>query len=229
MGNPKKVWLTAEAGRIHYPLAIAALSLKGAGDATAVLTQVDPPPAGSVGRPLRLQLLDKDKTLGKMLSLAGDTSQVPSMVASPEGRFLAVAGFSDNRVEVYDAAEFAAGRPVPVKLEGGASGFSKVAFLKGEKLWVGRGDDTPTKDGVVLDLDRNARVAAAPAAKEEIDAPAGGDAAEIVKPAAEQFAQEVSVTIAGAKKTITLPPRQRVRRSPSCPANRRGTPRSDPS
>ena len=110
LGKPERLWLTAPAGSIHVPLAIAPLSLKEPGDATAVLIQVDPRPAGEVGRPLRLQFVDsRGNTLGKVHPLAGDPGQVPSLAASPDSRFVAVAGFSDNRVEVYDAAAFATG------------------------------------------------------------------------------------------------------------------------
>ena len=70
----------------------------------------------------------------------------------------------------------------------------------GEKVWVGGDKDTPVKGGVVLDLNRNVRVAAPPAGKDVVDAPAGAATAEIVAPAAGQPARQVSVTIAGQKK-----------------------------
>ena len=213
VGEPERLWLTGGDKDTIVPLAIAVLPLK-AGDATAVLAQVVPPPAGTVGRATQLRLLDaRDGAIGKPRTLTG-VSEVspPVLAASPDGKFVAVAGFSDNHVEVYTAATLANAEPTVEKLSGDVRGFAKVAFLVGEKLWLGSSTETPPKGGVVLDLDRNTRVAAPPGAKDalKLDTP---DAAEpkILAPDAEKkLPARVVVTIAGAEKAIQLPAGERI-------------------
>ncbi len=196
--------LTGKAGQIVLPVAVAPLGAKGA--ATAVLSRV----ISGAGAPQHeLRLIAPGAV--PPIELAGiDASRRPvlSLAASPDGKFVAVAGFADNRVEVYDVAAIPAGNPAPQKLAGSAPGFSKVAFLAGEKLWVGGPTDTLAKGGVVLDLDNKVRVAAPPGAKDapKLDAPDAGPAPTLVEPdAIKKLPARVVVTVGGAEKVVPLP------------------------
>ena len=214
VGKPERLWLSGEAGATLGPLAVAPLTMKDIGDAIAVLAEVDPRPVGAAGRPTQLLLVGpRGGVIGKPISLVGVSDQsLPVLAASPDGRFVAVAGFTDNRVEVYNAAALAAGEPVVEQLKGGERGFSKVAFLVGEKLWLGGAGDTPEKGGVVLDLDRAVRAAAPPAAKDaiKVDAPAAGAAPKLLEAdAAKKLPWRVVVAVGGAEKTVALPDGER--------------------
>jgi hypothetical protein len=150
-------------GRLLLPAAIAAFNVEGKGDATAVLLQVGRDATG--GRyELRLLTPKGDGSVTR----SGFLPQPPVMAASSNGRFLALAGFRDNHVEVVDTAALAANNPAVIQLEGAKPGFNKVAFLKDDKLWLGRSADTTEKGGVILDFGAKGRVAAPRGAKEEL-------------------------------------------------------------
>ncbi len=126
---------------------------------------------GADGRQYELRLVTPKGQPG--VTLTGFHPQQPVLSASPDGRFLAVAGFKDNRVEVYDAAKFAAGKPARSGELAVVGGYGKVAFLIGEKLWLGGATETPETGGVVLDLDRAVRaVVPRPKDAPKVDAPA---------------------------------------------------------
>jgi hypothetical protein len=132
----------------------------------------------------------------------------PVLATSPDGALVAIAGFADNRIEVYETAALVAGKPVPEKLAGDDRRFTKVSFLAGEKLWLGGPADTLAAGGVVLDLAQKARVAAPRGAKEVLkpDAPDAGKEPELIAPdAIKKQPGQVTVTVAGQKKTVTLP------------------------
>jgi hypothetical protein len=133
------------------------------------------------------------------------------LAASPDARFVAVAGFTDNRVEVYETTSLAAGKPEVQKLAGGAGGFTRVAFLVGEKLWLGTSADTPEKGGVILDLDRNKRVATARGAKDEVkvDAPTSVEPKIYEPDPAKKLPWRVTVTVDGVERTVALPAGER--------------------
>jgi WD40 repeat protein len=212
-GAAKKVVpLEAGAGELVVPLAVAALPVKGVGDCTAVLSRVRVPEGKGAKwrRELRLLTPAGSQAVTPEGMSEGDW---PVLAASPDGRFLAVGGFADNRVAVYDAAALAAGRPVAEELAGAAPGFAKVAFLAGEKLWLGRAADTLEEGGAVLDLGAKARTAAPRAGKGALkpDAPAGAAEPTILGPdAAKKLPARVVVAAGGAERTVSLPAGERV-------------------
>ena len=193
--------LPADANHLALPVGVAA-----AGDATAVLARV-----GKIAPPriewqrYELRLLGAPDA--KPVPLDGLTNPEPVLTASPDGKFVAVAGFADNRVEVYDTTALAAGKPAVQKLTGDAGGFAQVAFLPGEKLWLGKSADEVAKGGVVLDLDRAVR-AAGPGPKDAAkpDTPEG---AEVLRLNAAQPAR-VTFGPAGAEKAIALSAGERI-------------------
>src|SRR5262249_15536193 len=89
--------LKNEAGKTLLPTVITAFALPEGGDATALLLPVG---FDTEGRRYELRLLAPSGT--RKLTLKGFNPQQPVLIASPNGRFVAVAGFNDNRVEVYD-------------------------------------------------------------------------------------------------------------------------------
>ena len=138
------------------PLALAAL-----GDTTAVAVETV---AGGKFE-TELWFVAPDGTPAKR-PLPGAIDRTPPVfAATADGRALAVGGFTDHRVEVYDAA----GKLVQT-IPGAAGGFAGVAFVAGNRLWAGGPNETPAKGGVVFDFD----------ARQAADSP-GGLAAEAPK------------------------------------------------
>jgi WD40 repeat protein len=188
------------AGPLHLPLGLAALTVGGA-PSTAVLFRIATPD----GLKNELRLIGP----GASVALVGMNENLkPVLSASRDGRFLAVGGFTDNRVEVYDVAALAGGKgPALQKLAGAVGGFAKVAFLAGEKLWLGGPTDTTGKGGVILDLNGKVRAAAPRGVNEKLafDSP---DAPEptLVKPdPITKLPWRVTVQVGGVQKTIALP------------------------
>jgi WD40 repeat protein len=190
-------------GKLLLPTAIAAFTIPGTGDSTAALLPVG---RGENGQRYELRVLTPKGEAS--VTRDGFHPQRPVLVASPDGRFLALGGFRDNRIEVFDTTTFAAKNPAAETLKGGEGVFSNVAFLEGGKMWLGGTSDTVEKGGVILDLDANARVARPRGAKEElkIDAPPG---VEVLK-ATKEAPGRVDVTIAGVKKAVSVPPDEQV-------------------
>ena len=214
LDGSKTIPVAVPDGQSLLPLAVAVLDVRGTGASTAVLARVRVPAGSGVEWRHELHLVDsRGGALGKPVPLADVTGAPPPVLAAaPDGRYVAVAGFTDNRVEVYDAANVAAGKRDAQRLDGGARGFGNVAFLTGEKLWVGTAADTAGKGGVVLDLDRAVRAAAPPAAKDalKIDAPVGAAEPKLLKPdAAKMLPWRVVVAVAGVEQTIALPDGER--------------------
>lgn len=192
-------------GEAALPLRIAALDVKDAGPATAVFARVLVPDAAP-----RHELQLRTKDWAKPVVLDGvDPGRLNVLTASPDGRFLAVAGFADNRVEVYDAKAVADGKPQAAKLAGGAAGFSRVRFLTGERLWLGTGADSVANGGVILDLEKDTRRAVpnAPKEKAEVDEPKGAPVPTVSRV---NGAPRVSVTLAGVECSVDLPPGETV-------------------
>jgi hypothetical protein len=199
------------------------LAALGAGDTTAVLARVRAlGPGGTVRFHHELRVLDGARSTARITLDGMPDTGMNVLAASPDGRFVAVAGFVDNRVEVYEMG--GAGKPRVQKLAGGARGFSQVAFLEGEKVWVGMTGDAPEKGGVVLDLDRAKRAATARGPKEEVrlDAPAGA-VPKIHEPDPDKkLSWRVSVAVDGGERTVELPAGERATAAAFRPARAGG-------
>ncbi len=191
------VEIKGKADRAYLPMGVAVLATGG----TAVVSRAVG--GGTVEHDLRLLA----PGAAAPVALDGlDPGIKPVLAASPDGRFLAIGGFTDNHVEVHDATALAAGRPgAPQKLAGEAGGFAKVAFLAGTKLWLGKPADTLEKGGVVLDLDPKARTAVPRGANEKlaIDSPTAPAPRIIVD--AKKKGSSVVVPVGGVEKIIGLP------------------------
>ncbi|MBM3982522.1 MAG: hypothetical protein FJ304_20075 [Planctomycetes bacterium] len=193
--------LPTGADEAALPIRAAALDLKGTGPATAVLARVLVPDA-----PARHELrLHTDKWSKPAVLNGLSEARLNVLAASPDGRFVAVAGFADNRVEVYEAEALAKGEAKPVVLDGGAPGFSRVRFLTGDRLWLGAGTDTIEKGGVVLDLTKEARSARPNGASTKPDDPANAAVPTLVALKGESRARRVTVPVGGAERAIDLP------------------------
>ena len=157
------------AGQFYLPLAVAV-----AGDSTAMAVRVLPPQGMQQAAKTELWLLDASRRAVGRVALSGDDlTAPPPLAASPDGKWIAVGGFADNRIEVYDAGALAVGRAAGQTLAGAPGGFARAAFLTGDRLWLGGPTDAAPRGGVVFD----------PAAKKvtgddkgQIDGPPGGGA-----------------------------------------------------
>ncbi len=135
-------------GKHTLPLAVAT-----AGQSLAALLETTPAPAGATNRPTELRLFGSKDELKAKVELTGvDRRGVPFLTASPDGRFLAVGGFANQRLEVFDVAALADGKEVRQVLPGAASGFASVAFLTGPKLWLGSTAEAPGRGGIAFDF-----------------------------------------------------------------------------
>ncbi len=183
--------LTGEKNEFLYPLALAAV-----GDATAVILLKSPPPAGTTGRTDELRLVAADGTAKTRVPLKGvSTGGMPVIAASADAKWVAVAGFADDRIEVYDAAALAADPPAPQVLDGAPAGFARVAFLDGNKLWLGgAGTDAPRGD-TVLDLATRAATPAAAALVPDV-AP--------LNPRYDRDKDEWTLAVGGQDRKVTL-------------------------
>lgn len=155
IGNERVTPLPGGPGRAGpLPLGVATLTLSGVGDTTALLLRDTNVPPGGAAVPHELRLVGAGGKTLAAVPLSGVSARAPSVLAaSPDGRFLAVAGFTDNRVEVYDTTKLAANQDAKLTtLPGAPGGFAGVSFLTGNKLWLGGPKDTPTSGGFVLDL-----------------------------------------------------------------------------
>jgi WD40 repeat protein len=195
--------IKGNAGEAHLPVGLAATAT-----GVAVLTRVAAKPARhelrfAGGAPVVL----KDNPVGK-----------PVFAASPDGRFAAVGRFADHHIEVH---ALAAGGPVQT-IAGAEPGFTKVAFLDGEKLWLGKAGDSTALlgGGVVLDLAAKVRAAVPRRANEELklDSP-DAPAAEIV-PVGADGVSRVRVAFPGAPTEIALPADEVATAAAALPAKR---------
>jgi len=148
-------------GKSLLPLAVIAV-----GDSLAVLLETN----SASGEPAtELQLISAGQPKVRV-PLGGLSNKfVPALTATGDGKRLAISGFSDNRVELYDVATLIAGKPGLTTIPGAVGGFAKVAFLADNKLWVGGPDRTHREGGVIFDF--AARTAGANDGKAELDAP----------------------------------------------------------
>jgi WD40 repeat protein len=176
------------AGQFYLPLAAAV-----AGDSTAVAVRVLPPQGVQQAAKTELWLLDVSRRVIGRVALSGeDLTSPPPLAASPDGKWLAVGGFADNRIEVYDVASITAGRPTMQVLAGAPGGFARTAFLAGDRLWLGGPTDTAARGGVVFD----------PVAKKvtggdgaQIDGPPGGGSVAWIESSADDV---VTLAVAAA-------------------------------
>lgn len=153
--NGRDVDLTGDKDQFNYPLALAPV-----GDATAVILLSLPKVGSAAPRTNELRLVAADGTTKARVPLTGVAAgTLPTVAASPDGKWVAVAGFTDDRIEVYDAAALAG----PQVLAGAPAGFDKVAFLAGNKLWLGGAADEAPRGGTVFDFAAR-KAAPAPAA-----------------------------------------------------------------
>lgn len=155
VGNPRFTDFPGTATRAGpLPLALVPLTVAGLGESTAVILRDTNAPAGSVEVAYELRLLGEGGKNANPVALgAMPISATPVLAASRNGRFVAVGGFADNRVEVYDTTKLAANQAamLPI-LDGAKGGFARASFLAGNKLWMGGAKDTPGQGGLVLDL-----------------------------------------------------------------------------
>ncbi|HYH69164.1 MAG TPA: hypothetical protein VD866_31005, partial [Urbifossiella sp.] len=185
--------LSEKNNEFFLPLALAPV-----GETTAAVLQRFPQPPGTTGRVSELRLVAADGTAKGRVTLKGvAASGLPSVAASPDGKWVAVAGFDDDRIEVYDAAALAAGRPVVQVLAGEPGGFARVAFVAGNKLWLGGATDEAPRGGTVLDL--AARTAAPGGAGLALDVTPGGGPLPY-----DPKAQSVTVTVGGKEQKLEL-------------------------
>ena len=140
--------------QFYLPLTVAI-----GGDTAAALFEVFPPPDKQY-RATELRFLAPDGVTRRGVALRGVALApgVPVLAASPDGKWVAVGGFADHRVEVYSAA----GPADPQRLPGAAGGYTAVSFLAGDRLRVSGG----------LTFDLRGRTAG-PAAGGAVDAPPG--------------------------------------------------------
>jgi hypothetical protein len=133
----------------HFlPLAVAPV-----GESLVALLESTAKPARPDERRAELRLLGPDDATQRRVELTGvRAANLPVLTASGDGRFAAVGGFTDHRVEVYDVAALAAGKDGKQVLPGAAGGFAAVSFLDGNKLWLGEPGQTPAKGGLVFDF-----------------------------------------------------------------------------
>jgi len=187
--------LSEKNNEFFLPLALAPV-----GEATAAVLQLFTQPPGTTGRVIELRLVAADGTAKARVALKGVAAGgLPSVAASPDGKWVAVAGFDDNRIEVYDAVAFAAGRPVVQALAGEPGGFARVAFVAGNKLWLGGATDEAPRGGTVLDL--AARTTAPGGAGLAVDGTHGGGPLEKQYDPKERT---VKVTVGGKEQTFEL-------------------------
>lgn len=187
-------------GTYYMPIGVAA-----AGDTTAVLLENTDRPQESMVRPTDL-LLVRPGAATRRIPLTGLSQLpefVPTLAASPDGRFVAVGGFTDYRVEVYPVA----GGP-PVVLPGAAGGFGGVAFITGGKLWLGGKQGNPTAKGDGLVFDFAAGGYKPNAGGGTVDTPAGAASGAWPEPRP-GVPVPVSVTVGGRVIPFTLLPGQR--------------------
>ncbi len=180
------------------------LALAPVGDATAALLQILPQPARTVGRVAELRLVGADgATKGRMSlkGMAGDNGALPSVAASPDAKWVAVAGFADNRIEVYDAAALARNERADQVLAGAPGGYARVAFLAGNRLWLGAAGEEAPRGGVVFDP--AARKAGPADPGTALDAPA---AAPPLDPIYHEPSATVTVRVGGRAVKLALRP-----------------------
>ena len=187
------------AGQYHLPVAAAT-----AGDGTAVVAW-DLPTANPPDRPIApaLWLLGPNGGFLSRTPLTGaDTKTVPPLAASPDGRCVAVAGFADNRIEVYDADGRADNKQT---LAGAPGGFAQVAFLAGNRLWLGGPNDAVPRGGLVVDF--ATRKAADGREPQQVDAPAGSGPVPWMEQVAKDDAtkdETITLTVAAGAVKFTL-------------------------
>lgn len=168
------------------------------------------PPAGAAELPARLGLIGGG-AVADLVPLSGVAlpPSLPVLAASPDGRFVAVAGFADHRVEVYEVTQ--PGRKLaraPVQLPGEPAGFARVRFLAGDKLWLGGAKDAPGGGGIVFDFP--GRAAAPNDGKGQVDAPKAAPVPTLTNPdPAKNVPGRVSVLVGNAQRTISLPEGER--------------------
>ncbi len=153
VGDPRTLPLSAPQGQAALALAVAPITLPDKQDLTAVLLELAPRPVGTTDRRTELRLLSRNGETVGSVTLKDISNEIPPVMAvSPDGQFVAIGGFTDHRVEVYEAASIAAGKIVKQLLPGDPSRHNKVEFLEGQKLWLGATNDTPRSGGVVLNF-----------------------------------------------------------------------------
>lgn len=156
VGEAQAMNFAAQPRQGVLPLAVAVATGKGAPRTTAALVELSPKNIDTIGRPTELRLFVADKNATVPLTGVSE-ERLPVLAVSPDGRYAAVGGFADHRVEVYELAALPPKRLEP--LPGEPGGFDQVRFLAGNKMWLGRGTDTPQAGGIVLDFEEKARSA----------------------------------------------------------------------
>jgi WD40 repeat protein len=136
-------------GEVHFlPLAIASV-----GRSLAVLLESTAKQSKPGERSAEFRLLGPDDSTRRQIELSGISAAAhPVLAASRDDRFVAIGGFIDHRVEVYNVAALAAGKDGKQLLPGATGEFVAVSFLDGNRLWLGQPGELPTRGGLVFDF-----------------------------------------------------------------------------
>lgn len=162
-GKPVTFEFPVEQGKLYLPLAVEALPETGG---FAALFETAPPEADNP-RPAVLRILDRDGKLEQELPIAKLSAEsLPTLSVSADGKTLAIAGFDDNRVEVFSNKN---GKLQSLgKIPGAIGAFRRVEFLAGGKLWL-RALGDPLDGGTVFDPTTRAIQEKAP--EQKLDSP----------------------------------------------------------
>ncbi|MCI0704811.1 MAG: hypothetical protein L0241_27450, partial [Planctomycetia bacterium] len=215
-------------GEVIYPVALAAVNVKDIGEVTAFVGREKAPP-GAGNWQHKLHFLSPRGAVEPVPLPGMRESTSPVLTASADGQFIAVGGFTDNRVEVYNTADLAANRGKPQLLAGNTSGFQKVAFLTGGKVWLGGSTDTIAKGGVMLDPAMNARTATPNDGKGTPDAPPKTPEPKLFDPdPIKKLPGRVTYTLDGKEHTISLGEGERPTSAALLPAKPAWNPKGEP-
>lgn len=199
-GTAERVIPFPRTAGVHYlPLAVAAV-----GDSLVTLLETTAAPERAGEKSAELRLLSPDSTTVYRVPINGlSASKVPILTPSRDGRFVALAGFVDHRVEMFEVAALAAGRETRRVIGGETNGFTGVTFLDGGKLWLGEAGQTPTNDGLVFDF--AARRVTTNDGKGKLDTAANAEIAFDTT----RTPAVVAVTVAGQRAVYPLRPNER--------------------
>ena len=137
-------------GKHFLPLAIAESA-----EHLLVLLETAPKPAERTDRPAELQRLNRAGERRQRVPLTGlDPGILPNLVLSGDGATVAITGFRDHRVELYDLADLTAGRVQPMTIPGLSPGWDAIEFLAEDRLWLGRAGESRQQGGWQFDFPR---------------------------------------------------------------------------
>jgi WD40 repeat protein len=118
-----------EDGR-YVPRALAFVSQKGASYAAVVLRKDPPKGAAVTEERYELRLVGLDGVEAAKVSLWTGGESIPSIAASPQGEYLAVAGNKDHTIHLYRIANLLAGNTKPDILRGVGEKLPSAGLLR---------------------------------------------------------------------------------------------------